>query len=329
LEGKVKVLVTGGAGYIGSITAEVLLADGHEVVVFDNLSQGHRAAVPTDAVWVQGDLSEPSAIRQAMMAHRPEAVMHFAAKSLVGDSMVRPFAYLRDNVVEGLNLIEACVDSGVQRFILSSTANLFGAPGNATVDEQTPIEPGSPYGESKWTLERALDWVSQTHGMRYAILRYFNAAGASAQRGEHHLPETHLIPLVLQVAAGQRDCMTVFGDDYDTPDGTCIRDYIHVLDLAAAHLLALGAIETDNCTYHLGNGGGFRVRQVIETARTVTGRRIPEAIGQRRPGDPPRLVANSDKIRRELGWQPQFGELEQIVSSAWQWHQAFPTGYSE
>ena len=324
-----KVLVTGGAGYIGSITAEVLLAAGHEVVVFDNLSQGHRAAVPTDAVWVQGDLSEPSAIRQAMMAHRPEAVMHFAAKSLVGDSMVRPFAYLRDNVVEGLNLIEACVDSGVQRFILSSTANLFGAPGNATVDEQTPIEPGSPYGESKWTLERALDWVSQTHGMRYAILRYFNAAGASAQRGEHHLPETHLIPLVLQVAAGQRDCMTVFGDDYDTPDGTCIRDYIHVLDLAAAHLLALGAIETDNCTYHLGNGGGFSVRQVIETARTVTGRRIPEVIGQRRPGDPPRLVANSDKIRRELGWQPQFGELEQIVSSAWQWHQAFPTGYSE
>ena len=324
-----KVLVTGGAGYIGSITAEVLLAAGHEVVVFDNLSQGHRAAVPTDAVWVQGDLSEPSAIRQAMMAHRPEAVMHFAAKSLVGDSMVRPFAYLRDNVVEGLNLIEACVDSGVQRFILSSTANLFGAPGNATVDEQTPIEPGSPYGESKWTLERALDWVSQTHGMRYAILRYFNAAGASAQRGEHHLPETHLIPLVLQVAAGQRDCMTVFGDDYDTPDGTCIRDYIHVLDLAAAHLLALGAIETDNCTYHLGSGGGFSVRQVIETARTVTGRRIPEAIGQRRPGDPPRLVANSDKIRRELGWQPQFGELEQIVSSAWQWHQAFPTGYSE
>ena len=324
-----KVLVTGGAGYIGSITAEVLLAEGHEVIVFDNLSQGHRAAVPDDAVWVQGDLSEPSAIRRAMMAHRPEAVMHFAAKSLVGDSMVRPFAYLRDNVVEGLNLIEACVDSGVQRFILSSTANLFGAPGNAMIDEQASIAPGSPYGESKWTLERALDWVSQTHGMRYAILRYFNAAGASAQRGEHHLPETHLIPLVLQVAAGQRDCMTVFGDDYDTPDGTCIRDYIHVLDLAAAHLLALGAIETDNCTYHLGNGDGFSVRQVIETARTVTGTRIPEAIGQRRPGDPPRLLANSDKIRRELGWQPQFGELEQIVSSAWQWHQAFPNGYSE
>ena len=255
--------------------------------------------------------------------------MHFAAKSLVGDSMVRPFAYLRDNVTEGLNLIEACVESGVQRFILSSTANLFGAPGNAAIDEQTPIEPGSPYGESKWTLERALDWVSQTHDMRYASLRYFNAAGASALRGEHHVPETHLIPLVLQVAAGQRDCMTVFGDDYDTPDGTCIRDYIHVLDLAAAHLLALAAIETDNRTYHLGNGGGFSVRQVIETARAVTGRRIPEAIGQRRPGDPPRLVANSDKIRRELGWRPQFDGLEQIISSAWQWHQAFPNGYAE
>ncbi|MDB2643840.1 UDP-glucose 4-epimerase GalE [Luminiphilus sp.] len=324
-----KVLVTGGAGYIGSITAEVLLAQGHEVVVFDNLSQGHRAAVPDDAVWVQGDLSAPLAIRQVMKAHQPEAVMHFAAKSLVGDSMVRPFAYLRDNVTEGLNLIEACVESGVQRFILSSTANLFGAPGNAAIDEQTPIEPGSPYGESKWTLERALDWVSQTHDMRYASLRYFNAAGASALRGEHHVPETHLIPLVLQVAAGQRDCMTVFGDDYDTPDGTCIRDYIHVLDLAAAHLLALAAIETDNRTYHLGNGGGFSVRQVIETARAVTGRRIPEEIGQRRPGDPPRLVANSDKIRRELGWRPQFDGLEQIISSAWQWHQAFPNGYVE
>ena len=324
-----RVLVTGGAGYIGSITAEVLLAEGHEVVVFDNLSQGHRAAVPDDAVWVQGDLSAPLAIRQVMKAHQPEAVMHFAAKSLVGDSMVRPFAYLRDNVTEGLNLIEACVESGVQRFILSSTANLFGAPGNAAIDEQTPIEPGSPYGESKWTLERALDWVSQTHDMRYASLRYFNAAGASALRGEHHVPETHLIPLVLQVAAGQRDCMTVFGDDYDTPDGTCIRDYIHVLDLAAAHLLALAAIETDNRTYHLGNGGGFSVRQVIETARAVTGRRITEAIGQRRPGDPPRLVANSDKIRRELGWRPQFDGLEQIISSAWQWHQAFPNGYAE
>ena len=322
-----KVLVTGGAGYIGSITTEVLLASGHEVIVFDNLSQGHRAAVPNEALWVQGDLAEPAVIRQVLMTHRPEAVMHFAARSLVGDSMVSPFAYLRDNVIEGLNLIEACVATGVQRFILSSTANLFGAPDNAAIDEQTPIAPGSPYGESKWALERALAWVSQIHEMRYASLRYFNAAGASAHRGEHHVPETHLIPLVLQVAAGQRDCITVFGNDYDTPDGTCIRYYIHVLDLAAAHLLALGATETDNCTYHLGNGGGFSVRQVIETARTVTGRRIPEAIGQRRPGDPPRLVANSDKIRRELGWQPQLFELEQMINSAWQWHQAFPNGY--
>ena len=324
-----KVLVTGGAGYIGSITTEVLLASGHEVIVFDNLSQGHRAAVPNEALWVQGDLAEPAVIRQVLMTHRPEAVMHFAARSLVGDSMAKPFAYLRDNVIEGLNLIEACVATGVQRFILSSTANLFGAPDNAAIDEQTPIAPGSPYGESKWALERALAWVSQIHEMRYASLRYFNAAGASALRGEHHVPETHLIPLVLQVAAGQRDCITVFGNDYDTPDGTCIRDYIHVLDLAAAHLLALGATETDNCTYHLGNGGGFSVRQVIETARTVTGRRIPEAIGQRRPGDPPRLVANSDKIRRELGWQPQLFELEQIINSAWQWHQAFPNGYPQ
>ena len=317
-----KVLVTGGAGYIGSITAEVLLAAGHEVVVFDNLSQGHRAAVPTDAVWVQGDLSKPSAIRQAMMAHRPEAVMHFAAKSLVGDSMVRPFAYLRDNVVEGLNLIEACVDSGVQRFILSSTANLFGAPGNAPVDEQTAIEPGSPYGESKWTLERALDWVSQTHGMRYAILRYFNAAGASAQRGEHHLPETHLIPLVLQVAAGQRDCMTVFGDDYDTPDGTCIRDYIHVLDLAQAHLKAMTMLHREGGfhTLNLGSEAGYSVREILEACETTVGRPITHEIGPRRQGDPARLVADASRAGQILDWRAT-RSLREIVESAWLWEQ--------
>jgi UDP-glucose 4-epimerase len=253
--------------------------------------------------------------------------MHFAARSLVGESMDKPFFYLRDNVVNGLNLLEACVAGGVERFILSSTANLFGAPTSAVIDEQAPIAPGSPYGESKWALERALHWISQTKGLRFASLRYFNAAGASEMRGEHHTPETHLIPLVLQVAAGQRDHITIFGDDYDTPDGTCIRDYIHVLDLAEAHVLALQALEQGNRVYNLGNGEGFSVRQVIETARAITGEPIPEQMGQRRAGDPARLVASSDQIRQELGWAPQFADLDQIIDSAWRWHQQHLDGY--
>ena len=324
-----KVLVTGGAGYIGSITSEVLLNRGHDVVVFDNLSQGHRAAVPAAAEWVEGDLSAPQEIRDAIEHHRPDAVMHFAARSLVGESMDKPFFYLRDNVVNGLNLLEACVAGGVERFILSSTANLFGAPTSALIDEQAPTAPGSPYGESKWALERALNWLSQTKGLHFASLRYFNAAGASEMRGEHHTPETHLIPLVLQVAAGQRDHITIFGDDYDTPDGTCIRDYIHVLDLAEAHVLALRALEQGNRVYNLGNGEGFSVRQVIETARAVTGEAIPEQMGQRRAGDPARLVASSDRIRQELGWAPRFADLEQIIDSAWHWRQQHPDGYTD
>ena len=322
-----RVLVTGGAGYIGSITSEVLLNCGYGVLVFDNLSQGHRAAVPADAEWVQGDLASPQEIREAIEQHRPDAVMHFAARSLVGESMDDPLAYLRDNVMNGLNLLDACVAGGVERFILSSTANLFGAPISAMIDEQAPIAPGSPYGESKWALERALDWLSQTKGLRFASLRYFNAAGASEARGEHHTPETHLIPLVLQVAAGKRDHITIFGDDYDTPDGTCIRDYTHVLDLADAHLLTLQALEQRNRVYNLGNGAGFSVRQVIETARAVTGEAIPEQMGQRRAGDPARLVASSDRIRRELEWAPQYRALEQIIDSAWRWHQRHPDGY--
>ena len=319
-----KVLVTGGAGYIGSVTSEVLLSRGYEVVVFDNLSQGHRAAVPVAADWVEGDLSSPHDIHHAIDSHRPGAVMHFAARSLVGESINEPFTYLRDNVVNGLNLLDACVAGGVERFILSSTANLFAAPTSAVIDEQAPIAPGSPYGESKWALERALNWLSQTKGLRFASLRYFNAAGASEARGEHHTPETHLIPLVLQVAAGQRDHITIFGDDYDTPDGTCIRDYIHVLDLADAHVLALHALEQGNRVYNLGNGEGFSVRQVIETARAVTGAAIPEQMGTRRAGDPARLVASSDRIRKDLGWAPKFPDLEQIIDSAWRWHHARP-----
>ena len=324
-----KVLVTGGAGYIGSVTSEVLLSRGYEVVVFDNLSQGHRAAVPVAAHWIEGDLSSPHDIHHAIDSHRPGAVMHFAARSLVGESINEPFTYLRDNVVNGLNLIEACVAGGVERFILSSTANLFGTSSAALIDEQEPIVPGSPYGESKWALERALDWVSQTKGLHFASLRYFNAAGASEERGEHHKLETHLIPLVLQVAAGHRDYITIFGDDYDTPDGTCVRDYVHVLDLAEAHVLAMQELAQDNCTYNLGSGQGYSVRQVIESARAVTGTSIPAQIGSRRAGDPARLVASSDRIRKELGWKPRFSGLEQIIDSAWRWHQRHPDGYSD
>ena len=324
-----KVLVTGGAGYIGSVTSEVLLSRGYEVVVFDNLSQGHRAAVPVAADWIEGDLSSPHDIHYAIDSHRPGAVMHFAARSLVGESINEPITYLRDNVVNGLNLIEACVAGGVERFILSSTANLFGTSSAALIDEQEPIVPGSPYGESKWALERALDWVSQTKGLHFASLRYFNAAGASEERGEHHKLETHLIPLVLQVAAGHRDYITIFGDDYDTPDGTCVRDYVHVLDLAEAHVLAMQELAQDNCTYNLGSGQGYSVRQVIESARAVTGTSIPAQIGSRRAGDPARLVASSDRIRKELGWKPRFSGLEQIIDSAWRWHQRHPDGYSD
>jgi len=324
-----RVLVTGGAGYIGSVTAERLLARGHEVVVFDNLSSGHRAAVPAEAAWIYADLASPEAIRKAIATHRPEAVMHFAARSLVGESMAQPFAYLRDNLMDGLNLLEACVDAGVSQFILSSTANVFGDPKVALVDEGADIAPGSPYGESKWGLERALYWLGETRGIQYTCLRYFNAAGASPERGEHHEPETHLIPLVLQVAAGQRDSITIFGDDYDTPDGTCIRDYVHVLDLAEAHILALEGMSDAHRVFHLGNGTGFSVRQVIEAARAVTGAPIPAVVGARRPGDPPRLVASSALIRNVLGWTPRHTDLEQIIATAWRWHQSNPAGYTD
>lgn len=324
-----KILVTGGAGYIGSVSAEVLLARGHQVVVFDNLSQGHRSAVPEGVEFAQGDLADCSEIRTALATHAPDAVMHFAARSLVGESVAQPFLYLRDNVVAGLNLLEACVESGIDRFILSSTANLYGAGEAALIDETASIRPGSPYGESKWSLERALFWLAETRGLRFASLRYFNAAGASASRGEHHCPETHLIPLVLQVAMGQRETITVFGDDYDTPDGTCIRDYIHVLDLAEAHVLALEALDQGSRTYNLGNGSGFSVLEVIETAREITGADIPTVIGPRRAGDPARLVASSDRIRKELGWQPRYPDLRQIIESAWLWHRRYPNGYPD
>jgi UDP-glucose 4-epimerase len=322
-----KVLVAGGAGYIGSITSEVLLQAGHEVVVLDNLAQGHRAAVPAAAAFVHGDLADLDLVRSAFARHAPDAVMHFAGNTAVGESMERPFKYLGDNVTTGLHLLQAAVDAGVSRFILSSTANLFDRPARVPIDESADLIPGSPYGEAKLYLERVLAWLEETHGIRYAALRYFNAAGATEERGEDHDPEAHLIPLVLQVALGKRDRILVFGDDYDTPDGTCIRDYVHVSDLAEAHLLALTALGERSRIYNLGNGSGFSVKEVIEAARRITGHPIPATVVPRRRGDVARLVADSTKIQRELGWKPRVPELDRIIDSAWRWHQRFPAGY--
>ena len=322
-----KILVTGGAGYIGSVVVEQLIGAGESAIVFDNLSQGHKAAVHPSAIFVEGDLSDRAAIDNALSKHRPDAVMHFASRTLVGESMEKPFLYLGDNVKTGLNLIESMVENGVKRIILSSTANLFDKPKRMPIDESERIIPGSPYGESKFILERMLHWLDRIYGARFACLRYFNAAGATATRGEDHDPELHLIPLVLQAALGQREKVTIFGEDYPTRDGTCVRDYIHVTDLAQAHILALGAIDRGSRFYNLGNGEGFTVKEVIDTAREVTGRPIRAEIGSRRAGDPAVLVAGSDKIRKELGWVPEFPHVRDIIQSAWQWHKANPDGY--
>jgi len=322
-----RILVTGGAGYIGSVVTEHLIEAGDEVVVLDNLSQGHRAAVPPQAAFIQGDVGDRALLDDIFRAHSIDGVMHFASFTLVGESMQQPFLYLRDNVVNGLTLLEAMVEHGVRRFILSSTANLFDQPQRLPIAEDEALVPGSPYGESKHILERALHWLDRIYGLRYAALRYFNAAGATVERGEDHHPETHLIPLVLKVALGQRDKITIFGDDYPTPDGTCIRDYIHVSDLAQAHILALRALAGGSRVYNLGNGRGFSVREVIAVARQVTGHPIPAEVGARRPGDPAVLVASSERIRQELGWQPRFADLQAIVSSAWEWHRRHPQGY--
>lgn len=325
------ILVTGGAGYIGSIVTEELIAQGDFVVVFDNLCTGHRAAVHPKAVFVEGDLADRAAVKALFDAYPIEAVMHFASYTLVGESMEQPFKYIGDNVTNGLNLLQEAVAHGVRRFILSSTANLFDRPERIPIGEEERIVPGSPYGESKNILERILFWLDRIYGLRYAALRYFNAAGASptGERGEDHDPETHLIPLTLQVALGQREAVTIFGDDYPTRDGTCVRDYIHVSDLAQAHILALRALDGGSRVYNLGNGQGFTVKEVIETCREVTGHPIPAVVGPRRPGDPAVLVAGSEKIRRELGWRPRYPELRTIIAHAWEWHRRHPQGYGD
>lgn len=326
-----KILVTGGAGYIGSVTVELLVETGTQVVVFDDLSLGHRAAVHPDATLVVGDLADRAAVDAVLAEHRPDAVMHFAARSQVGESMREPFRYVGDNVVNGLNLIESMVEHQVSRFILSSTAALFGEPSKIPIDEDERIIPGSPYGESKHMLERILAWTETVHGMRYAALRYFNAAGAAAEGdlGEDHDPETHLIPLVLKAALGRRESIRVFGDDYPTRDGSCIRDYIHVNDLAQAHLLALDKMlgGDPGGIFNLGNGEGHSVFEVIETARRITGRPIPMEVVDRRPGDVTTLIGSSRKAMDELGWQPQYDDIEQIVAHAWNWHKSHPDGF--
>src|SRR5690625_373717 len=324
------VLVTGGAGYIGSVTVEALVEGGHRVVVLDNLSTGHRAAVHPEATFVLGDIRDRELVRRLVDEHRLEATLHFAAVSLVGESMQQPGKYFGNNTAGTLDLLGALVEGGANRFVLSSTAALFGTPDSVPIDEDAAIRPESVYGESKYLLERALHWLSATAGLGYATLRYFNAAGASDCYGEDHRPETHLIPLVLEVAQGKREAIQVFGDDYDTPDGSCIRDYIHVRDLARAHVLALEALQPgEERRYNLGNGKGFSVFEVIDVCRRVTGREIPLEVAPRRAGDPGILVADSSRIGQELGWQPEFPELEEAVCSAWQWRERYPHGYDK
>ena len=322
-----KILVVGGAGYIGSVCAELLLDEGHSVAIFDNLSEGHRAALDSRAEFFEGDLQDRESIKKALRKQKPDAVMHFAANALVGESMQNPSKYFRNNIANGLNLLDAILGAGVGKIVFSSTCAIFGPPERVPIDETMPKQPINPYGESKLGFEKILRWYDEIHGLKFIALRYFNAAGASAKFGEDHRVETHLIPNVLKVALGEKAAVEIFGTDYETPDGTCIRDYIHIIDLARAHILALTSNKSD--FYNLGTGGGASVREVIDSCRKITGRKIDIVEKPRRPGDPPRLIASSEKIKRELGWKPQFQSLDAIIESAWKWHQKFPRGYGD
>ncbi|MGH9534341.1 MAG: UDP-glucose 4-epimerase GalE [Terriglobales bacterium] len=322
-----RVLVTGGAGYIGGVMVEALLERGHEVVVLDNLSHGYRDNVPAEARLIASDLADPAALAAAFAAP-VDGVIHMAAYIEVGESMLQPRKYLDNNLARPWALLEAMEQAGTRRFVLSSTAAVYGQPERTPIPEAAPTRPVNPYGLGKLMLEQTLHWHATHRGLRYAALRYFNAAGATTQHGERHQPESHLIPLVLEAAAGERDAVRLFGDDYDTPDGTCVRDYIHVRDLAEAHLIALAGLDAAAppadlaaAAFNLGNGEGFSVRQVIAAAERVCGRKIPVRLAPRRPGDPARLVAAADKMRA-AGWRPRQAELETIVASAWHWKMA-------
>ncbi|MBN1450659.1 MAG: UDP-glucose 4-epimerase GalE [Anaerolineales bacterium] len=321
------IFVTGGAGYIGSATVEALLKAEHTVTVYDSLVTGHRQAVPDGARFIHASLEDSHALAEALTAEKIDAVMHFAAFIEAGESMKNPGRFYQNNLVNSLHLIEKAVKAGVERFVLSSTAAVYKSS-DEPLTEDSPLGPTNVYGHTKLVIEETLDWYRQIHGLHYAALRYFNACGALPGRGEAHQPESHLIPRVLSVPLGKMEAANINGNDYPTPDGTCIRDYIHIADLVSAHLLALDALgERDRLVYNLGNGSGYSVREVIETARAVTGHPIPVIESPRRPGDPARLVASSKKIRHELGWEPQHPDLKGIISSAWEWHKSHPRGY--
>ena len=321
------VFVTGGAGYIGSNCVDELLNAGHTVTVFDNLSEGHRSAVDPRAKFVQGQLGEIEVISKAIRDSKAQAVIHFAAHALVGESMTNPSKYFRNNVASGLNLLDASVAAGVKKFVFSSTCATYGPPDRVPMTEDLPQRPINPYGESKLMFEKILKWYHEIHKLEFVAFRYFNAAGASEKYGEHHRIESHLIPCVLKVPLGQSTQCDIYGTDYATPDGTCIRDYIHITDLAQAHILALAPGKQG--FYNLGNGDGYSVREVIKMCEKVTGIAIKTVEKDRRPGDPPRLVAAAQKAFTELGWKPQYPRLEQIVESAWKWHKKFPKGYAD
>jgi UDP-glucose 4-epimerase len=323
------VLVTGGAGYIGSVAAQALLDAGHRVTVYDSLVSGHRDAVPHEATFIHADLGDRQALKASIATGGFDAVMHFAAFIEAGESMADPGKYFHNNLALTVGLIEECAQAGIQRFVFSSSAAVY-ASSDASLSEESPLGPASVYGQTKLMIEQVLEWYRRIRDVRYACLRYFNAAGATPDRGEDHQPESHLIPLVLRVALGQREAIDIYGTDYPTPDGTCIRDYIHISDLVDAHLLALDGLgHHDRLIYNLGNGEGYSVREVIEAARQVTGQAIPVRQDARRPGDAPRLVASSKRIRDELGWQAKMPDLSQIIASAWEWHRNNPHGYAD
>lgn len=316
-----KILVTGGAGYIGGTVAAILRDRGNDVTVYDNLCHARREMVPEGISFVEGELEDRSQIEQLLRTGF-DGVMHFAALIEAGESMAKPEAYFRNNAAATLSLLEAMLDARVPRLVFSSTAAVYGEPESTPIREEAPLQPTNAYGESKLLVEKMLTWMYRVHGFSYASLRYFNVAGAAAGRGECHEPESHLIPLILDVALGRRDKIRIYGDDYPTPDGTCVRDYVHVEDLAEAHLLAFDALaQGGQRIYNLGNGNGFTVRQVIDSARWVTGHPIPAEVSPKRPGDPAVLIASSEKIGKELGWKPRHTDLDGIIRSAWEWHQ--------
>jgi len=318
----VKILVTGGAGYIGGTVTQLLLDRGHSVVVYDNLYRGKRSMVPSGAAFVEGDVADSKRLEELFADGSFAGVMHFAALIEAGESMQKPEIYFRNNTAATLGLLEAMVRKNLTRLVFSSTAAVYGEPVSTPIEETAALSPTNAYGESKLLVEQMLAWMHRIHGLRYASLRYFNVAGAIAGRGEAHDPESHLIPLILDVALGRRKSIKIFGQDYPTPDGTCIRDYIHVIDLAEAHLLAFAGLDVrDQMIYNLGNGRGFTVREVVESARRVTGHPIPVEEMPRRPGDPAALIASSKKIETDLGWKPKYLQLDDIMRSAWVWHQ--------